>query len=883
MVDARRVRSQTHAFTKNRPNYERLAEALEQILTKAQKLYAPYGIVSARVKSIPSFAEKAIRKQEKYQYPSRQLTDLAGGRVITYTQAEADAICRWLEQENGFTIDWPNSENTRRRLSVREFDYVASHYIVQLSGPRILGVKIEPGLRKLKCEIQITTFLQHVWSAIGHDRIYKSNLRIPEQIKRKAAATAALLELAESTFADTIKSLDQYLIGFATSLDPKGLDREITRWQAVLSVDPHGLDSNEIRCRLGQLYLAKRDPRAAYGVMRPLKDSDHPVFLRDFGRAAARDGKKEVAREHLERSIGMDGDDWMTHRYLGDLDLVRDPETAMECYERAHRLEPEEPRVLVPFLESVLRVKGDLDVLKKMRGSLQSGIAECEKRIALQIHVPQAYLEKGRLALYLEPASPYTALSAYAKALVDWRHQEMVEDELRAIERIIEKLDSDSNAREGENESQWEGFLWVREFLKVVLVARARGYLREQTGKERGKEKQSGKDKKARENKRKENAPLLEKAKFWATSKHLKGIATDWRSQGYPRPGFGSPVVIIAGGCAPEAEQRVSELEGLLRKAFKGFAGTAIGGGTKAGISGLAARLLRRKKDVALVGYLPPEDARPKEDEPDPAYHLVYTRGRGYTPLGPLQTWADLLMEGIAPEDVRVLGVNGGDLAGFEYRLGLAVGSTVGVVQGTGRQAESLLPDAFWRKAPGFAPLPKDWASIAAFVNWGQPSAKALRGRTLDRLARRAHGNYRSVAIKNPKKVPHNLLPWESLPETLKFSNRHQIRYSVLILRAAGFDVVPTRAKKRMPRIPDSFEDRVEFMAEMEHGRYLAERLSDGWRMGDVNDEERRINPSLVPWSELDDKIKDLDRDAVREWPELLWKAGLKIQEASSG
>ena len=63
----------------------------------------------------------------------------------------------------------------------------------------------------------------------------------------------------------------------------------------------------------------------------------------------------------------------------------------------------------------------------------------------------------------------------------------------------------------------------------------------------------------------------------------------------------------------------------------------------------------------------------------------------------------------------------------------------------------------------------------------------------------------------------------------------------------------------------------------MEHGRYNAERLSTGWRLGEVNDVHRRTNPTLVPWANLPDHIKDYDRTAVDKWPQLLWDAGLRI------
>lgn len=72
----------------------------------------------------------------------------------------------------------------------------------------------------------------------------------------------------------------------------------------------------------------------------------------------------------------------------------------------------------------------------------------------------------------------------------------------------------------------------------------------------------------------------------------------------------------------------------------------------------------------------------PIGDEPDEKnYHICdveYTTG-DYSPMGPIQTWADLLLAGVDPSSVRLLGINGGKLCGFEFRLAMAMGSAVGL------------------------------------------------------------------------------------------------------------------------------------------------------------------------------------------------------------
>ena len=46
--------------------YKKYAKVMDQILTKAAAVYAPHAIIQSRPKSLSSFAEKSIRKADKY-------------------------------------------------------------------------------------------------------------------------------------------------------------------------------------------------------------------------------------------------------------------------------------------------------------------------------------------------------------------------------------------------------------------------------------------------------------------------------------------------------------------------------------------------------------------------------------------------------------------------------------------------------------------------------------------------------------------------------------------------------------------------------------------------------------------------------------------------
>src|SRR5207249_2987319 len=80
-------------FEKARPAYKVYEAFLRDVLQKACRRLAPAAIVEVRVKELPSFAEKILRKRGAYQDPRDplppdplvRLTDLCGGRVVTQT------------------------------------------------------------------------------------------------------------------------------------------------------------------------------------------------------------------------------------------------------------------------------------------------------------------------------------------------------------------------------------------------------------------------------------------------------------------------------------------------------------------------------------------------------------------------------------------------------------------------------------------------------------------------------------------------------------------------------------------------------------------------------------------------------------------------------
>src|SRR5260370_14424168 len=114
-VDLKWFEDQDQSITTVEPTrYESCKTALEDVFAHALARLAPQAIVQVRTKSVPSFAEKIIRKQHKYRDPLSQLTDLCGARIIVHTKAEVGRIGEFIRGH--FAIDNDTTEHVAARL-----------------------------------------------------------------------------------------------------------------------------------------------------------------------------------------------------------------------------------------------------------------------------------------------------------------------------------------------------------------------------------------------------------------------------------------------------------------------------------------------------------------------------------------------------------------------------------------------------------------------------------------------------------------------------------------------------------------------------------------------------------------------------------------------
>jgi len=130
----------------------------------------------------------------------------------------------------------------------------------------------------------------------------------------------------------------------------------------------------------------------------------------------------------------------------------------------------------------------------------------------------------------------------------------------------------------------------------------------------------------------------------------------------------------------------------------------------------------------------------------------------------------------------------------------------------------------------------------------------------LEKLAIAIHDLYNQRQLERNPDQPLAYPDFSDLPDTLKYSNLRQARGI-----AKKLELVITE-------IPD---DIVETLAVFEHDEWMEERLGYSWIFGEIKDTEKKISPYLVPYDELNEEVKNLDRDTIRNMPALLGKIGL--------
>ena len=840
---------QVLAYQAELPHYQTYADALKRVLRKACELSIPEAVVQTRAKSVPSFAEKCVRKLAKYPDPVRQLTDLCGGRVIAQTLEQVEAVKLFVE--HNFKIE--ERDDKGLLLSEDKFGYRDMHYLVRLRSERAGLIGFMPEeiavIGERIAELQVRSVVQHAWADILHDRMYKTPLRLSTEAKRTGALLAAIMEDGDRSFNRLAIEIDSMVANYAAYASRENVEKEIAVQELILANEQDPAARTRLALQLARLLGPCGHYARVVEILTPLaaiQDAARPMILLELGhalcrvhRATSQSADYRRGQQQLEEVITLCTSTDLTavpnlrkqnslhtralSRLAWSWEAVPHCEgKALQYYREALAKQPVNPYLLANQLGFELYCHPSATLIESMKTGINQAIATCREHAIVGTELPYALFMAGRLNFLLGEAT--AGLGWYARGL---RHlfdgqscicESAMDDEVdwsKRIYRGLVKLPEEHD--------------WIE---RLINLGRA-------------------------------FCPCCAAKAQADTGENLKSRER---------------ILIIAGGAASMDADTLNKIRPCLEKALEYFRGTVVSGGTTVGIPGcvgeIAAKLKQAgRKKFELVGYIPrqlPENA-PKDLRYD--RFVVVSEDSSFSPGQILRTWEDLQRTETTPDHVTVLGFGGGLVASSEFHIALALGASVAVVVGSGGGADAIIADPVWNGVPTLLAIPLDEASVQALVT---SPALTHEPDQLTEMAKAFHAHYIS---DNPGRLPENMRPWDKLAVTYQKANLEQARYAVEILCAAGFDVRPAAG------IPgaitsfagEMFKTDVERMAELEHGRWNIERLREGWRFGTSRDNTKKIHNCLVAWEELPNDIREYDRNSIRAIPDILARAGLEV------
>lgn len=126
-----------------------------------------------------------------------------------------------------------------------------------------------------------------------------------------------------------------------------------------------------------------------------------------------------------------------------------------------------------------------------------------------------------------------------------------------------------------------------------------------------------------------------------------------------------------------------------------------------------------------------------------------------------------------------------------------------------------------------------------------------------------------------------SMYDWHELSNELKESTRSQADDIPRKLRAVNCFMLDQERGEPLIRVPEFTVTELDMLSEMEHERFNAERLQRQWKMG-ARASDKRTTPFIVPWRDLTQDWKDVDRVMVECVPRVLDRSGWKIYRMPS-
>ncbi len=146
-------------------------------------------------------------------------------------------------------------------------------------------------------------------------------------------------------------------------------------------------------------------------------------------------------------------------------------------------------------------------------------------------------------------------------------------------------------------------------------------------------------------------------------------------------------------------------------------------------------------------------------------------------------------------------------------------------------------------------------------------------------LARALHEAYLEQRLGAGERLGStpSLTSWSELHDEFKLSSRRNAADISSVVATLGYNVRPASGQESSLVLT---EDEIDVLAERVHERWVDERETGGWRRGAKRDDAERIHPDLVPWDDLPDDRREIDRQLLRKLPEVLEDVDLVLERA---
>lgn len=159
-----------------------------------------------RLKEEKSLIAKAFYRGKNYKDLYNDITDKVGTRFVVLLARDIDRICNIVEQSEIWTSSKDRDFDKEREENPTTFEYQSVHYIVRNKlDIQFMGIDIK---KNTPCEIQIRTLLQHAYSELTHDTIYKPKTFSSPLVHRKVARSMALIETTDEIFSEVNSLFD---------------------------------------------------------------------------------------------------------------------------------------------------------------------------------------------------------------------------------------------------------------------------------------------------------------------------------------------------------------------------------------------------------------------------------------------------------------------------------------------------------------------------------------------------------------------------------------------------------------------------------------------------------------------------------------------------